>query len=169
MSTRNIIALVLIFISLGCLYPGLFEPILSIVVGADIPILGRLELQNSTNSIISTIETLYREGNALVAFLILFFSVMVPILKAVLLLIVLFIPQVPRRMGIYKFVHVIGKWSMADVFVVGVLIAYLGTQSNSNIEATLHVGFYYFLAYCLISLAAIQIMKIDNMKSEIFD
>ena len=163
MSTRNIIALVLILVSLGCLYPGLFEPILSIVVGADIPILGRLELQNSTNSIVSTIQTLYREGNPLVAFLILFFSVMVPVLKAVLLLIVLFIPQVPRRLGIYNFVHVIGKWSMADVFVVGVLIAYLGTQSNTNIEATLHEGFYYFLAYCLISLVAIQILKVDNV------
>jgi len=90
---------------------------------------------------------------------------MVPILKAVLLLIVIFIPQFPRRIGIYNFVHIIGKWSMADVFVVGVLIAYLGTQSNTNIEATLHSGFYYFLAYCLISLAAIQIIKIDNMKS----
>ena len=164
MSTRNIIALVLILISLGCLYPGLFEPILSIVVGADIPILGRIELQNSTNSIISTIQTLYEEGNPLVSFLILFFSVMVPVLKAVLLLIVLFIPQVPRRLGIYNFVHVIGKWSMADVFVVGVLIAYLGTQSNTNIEATLHQGFYYFLAYCLISLTAIQVMKIDDLK-----
>lgn len=161
MSTRNIIALILILISLGCLYPGLFEPILSIVVGTDIPILGRIELQNSTNSIVSTIQTLNNEGNPLVAFLILFFSVMVPLLKAVLLLVVLFIPQVPRRADIYSFVHVIGKWSMADVFVVGVLIAYLGTQSNTNIEATLHEGFYYFLAYCLISLAAIQIMKID--------
>lgn len=165
MSTRNIIALILILISLGCLYPGLFEPILSLVVGADIPILGRLELQNSTNSIISTIQTLYGEGNPLVAFLILFFSVMVPVLKAVLLLVVLFIPQTPRRAGIYNFVHVIGKWSMADVFVVGVLIAYLGTQSNTNIEASLHEGFYYFLAYCLISLVAVQIMKIDNIKT----
>ena len=164
MSTRNIIALVLIIISLGCLYPGLFEPILSIAVGADIPILGRIELQNSTNSIISTIQTLYKEGNPLVALLILFFSVVVPVLKAVLLLLVLFIPTLPRRHGIYNFVHIIGKWSMADVFVVGVLIAYLGTQSNTNVNASLHEGFYYFLAYCLISLVAIQIIKIDPIE-----
>lgn len=165
MSTRNIIGLILLLISLGCLYPGLFEPILSIVVGADIPILGRLELQNSTNSIISTIQTLYKEGNPLVAFLILFFSVMVPLLKALMLLLVLLIPALPKRKAIFDFVHIIGKWSMADVFVVGVLIAYLGTKSNSNIEASLHVGFYYFLAYCLISLLSIQIMKIEDVKS----
>jgi len=165
MSTRNIIGLILLIISLICLYPGLFEPILSIVVGADIPILGRLELQNSTNSIISTIQTLYEEGNPLVAFLILFFSVMVPLLKALMLLLVLLIPTLPKRKGIFDFVHMIGKWSMADVFVVGVLIAYLGTKSNTNIEAALHSGFYYFLAYCLISLLSIQIMKIDDVKS----
>jgi len=165
MSTRNIIGLILLIISLVCLYPGLFEPILSIVVGADIPILGRIELQDSTNSIISTIQTLYEEGNPLVAFLILFFSVMVPLLKALMLLLVLLIPTLPKRRQIFDFVHLIGKWSMADVFVVGVLIAYLGTKSNTNIEASLHVGFYYFLAYCLISLLSIQIMKIDDVKS----
>ena len=162
MSVRNIVALILIVISLGCLYPGLFESILTIKVGADLPILGRIDLQDSTNSIISTIQTLRNENNGLVAFLILFFSVVVPVLKAVLLLVVLFIPKTPRRKQIYNFVHIIGKWSKADVFVVGVLIAYLGTQSNTNVEATLHVGFHYFLAYCLISLVAIQVMKIED-------
>ena len=162
MSFRNIVALVLIIVSLICLYPGLFEPILSIMIGADIPILGRIELQNSTNSIISTIKTLYEEGNPLVAFLILFFSVVVPILKAVMLLLVLFMPSMPRKESIYNFVYIIGKWSMADVFVVGILIAYLGTQSNSNVDATLHEGFYYFLAYCIISLFAIQVMKVEK-------
>lgn len=165
MSTRNIIGLILLVASLICLYPGLFEPILSIVVGADIPILGRLELQNSTNSIISTIQTLYEEGNPLVAFLILFFSVMVPLLKAIMILAVILIPTLPKRKAIHDFVLIIGKWSMADVFVVGVLIAYLGTKSNTNIEAALHSGFYYFLAYCILSLLSIQILKIHHTKA----
>ncbi|MBT8220230.1 MAG: paraquat-inducible protein A [Bacteroidia bacterium] len=160
MSIRNVIAFVLILVSLVCLYPGLFEPILTLVVGAEIPILGRINLQESTNSIISTIQTLRNEENYLVAFLILFFSIVVPIIKAVLLLIVLFIKTVPRRLQIFKVVHQIGKWSMADVFVVGVLIAYLGTSSNDNIDAYLHDGFYYFLAYCIISLMAIQFMEV---------
>lgn len=162
MSIRNVIALILIVISLICLYPGLFEPILTLVVGAEIPILGRINLQNSTNSVISTIQTLREEENYLVAFLILFFSIVVPIIKAVLLLLVLFVKALPRRVLIFKIVHNIGKWSMADVFVVGVLIAFLGTKSNDNIEAYLHNGFYYFLAYCIISLLAIQFIKVEE-------
>jgi len=90
----------------------------------------------------------------------LFFSVLVPLLKAVFLLMVLFIKKLGARYQLYKFVHSIGKWSMADVFVVGVLIAYLATASEEYINAYLHDGFYYFLAYCLISLASIQVMSV---------
>ncbi|MEO0779788.1 MAG: paraquat-inducible protein A, partial [Bacteroidota bacterium] len=61
----------------------------------------------------------------------------------------------------FQFVRAIGKWSMADVFVVGVFLAFLATRSNENINAALHPGFYYFLAYCLISLLAIQVMKVE--------
>ena len=63
--------------------------------------------------------------------------------------------------GLFNFVKAIGKWSMADVFVVGVFIAYLSTKSNEAISAELYEGFYYFTGYCLISLAAIQAMKIS--------
>lgn len=162
MKPRNIIALALIIISLVCLYPGLTAPILSIKVGAKLPLVGNLTLHESIQSILDTVRTLHENDNTLVAFLILFFSVIVPIIKAVLLLIVLFFKKLKKRMGLYKFVYIIGKWSMADVFVVGVFLAYLATQSNDSIEANIHAGFYYFLAYCLISLLAIQVMKIEE-------
>ena len=72
MNTRNIIALILIIISLCCLYPGLVKPILSIKIGAVLPIVGELSLHESTQSIISTIEELYENKNTLVASLILY-------------------------------------------------------------------------------------------------
>ncbi len=164
MKTRNIIALILIIISLVCLYPGLTEPILSIKVGAKLPIVGNINLHESTQSILKTIQTLNENNNPLVAFLILFFSVIVPLIKAILLLVVLFFKNLKQRMSIHKFVYIIGKWSMADVFVVGVFLAFLATKSNESIEAHIHSGFYYFLAYCLISLLAIQIMKIEEVE-----
>jgi len=162
MKTRHIIALILIIISLICLYPGLTEPVLSIKVGAKIPILGNMTLHESTQSILNTIQTLHENNNTLVAFLILFFSIIVPLIKAILLLVVLFFKNLKQRMGIHKFVYIIGKWSMADVFVVGVFLAFLATKSNESIEANIHSGFYYFLAYCLISLLAIQIINIEE-------
>ena len=53
---------------------------------------------------------------------------------------------------------------MADVFVVGVFIAYLSTKSNSMITAELLSGFYYFTGYCLVSLIGIQIASPEEEK-----
>jgi len=162
MGTRNIIALILIIISLLCLYPGLTYPILSIKVGTTLPIVGEMVLHESTQSIISTIKTLFEQNNTLVAFLILLFSVVVPILKALILIAVLFVKGLGRKKSWFNFVAAIGKWSMADVFVVGVFLAYLATKSDAGITAKIHEGFYFFTAYCIISLIAIQIMKVED-------
>ena len=89
MHIRNIIAVILLIISLVCLFPGLTQPILSLKIGAALPIVGTLTLHESTQSILKTVETLHENNNALVAFLILFFSVIVPLFKAISLLVVL--------------------------------------------------------------------------------
>ena len=46
----------------------------------------------------------------------------------------------------------------------GVFIAYLSTRSNESIEASLHGGFYYFTAYCLLSILGTQL--VERPKSE---
>jgi len=163
MNTRNIIALILIVLSLCFLYPGLVKPIFSIKVGAVLPIVGELNLHESTQSVISTISELYHNNNKLVSGLILVFSVIIPVLKAVLLLLVMFLKKLKSRERIHNFVSIIGKWSMADVFVVGVFLAFLSTKSDNSVNSQLHEGFYYFLAYCIISLIAIQIMDVKSL------
>ncbi|CAF3830511.1 unnamed protein product [Rotaria sp. Silwood1] len=47
---------------------------------------------------------------------------------------------------------------MADVFVVSMFLSYFSAIVISEVEARLLAGFYCFLAYCIISLAATQIM-----------
>ena len=158
MHTRNIVAAILLIISLICLVPGLTQPILSLKIGAALPLVGTLTLHESTQSILKTIQTLNENNNALVAFLILIFSIVVPLFKAISLLSVLLIKKLRNHSRLHKFISFISKWSMADVFVVGVFIAFLSTQSNEALEAKLGVGFYWFLAYCLISIVASQVM-----------
>lgn len=160
MSTRNIIALVLTVISFVLLYFGLFEPLLTIAVGGEFPFVGKVELMNETRSILKTVEDLYNNDNAFVAFLILFFSVVIPIIKGLICLVVLL--RGGKGYQLYKLVYAIGKWSMADVFVVGVFIAWLAIKSQKFISAELHDGFHYFLAYCMVSLLGIQLMKVNN-------
>jgi paraquat-inducible protein A len=162
MNKRNLLSLILIVVSLFCLYPGLTKPIIMIHIGAKIPLLGEFELFERTQSVLESISSLFESNNNLVAWLILIFSVVVPILKAVILLAVLAFKKLPFRKGLYKFVSLIGKWSMADVFVVGVLLAFLATGENESIRAELFEGFYYFASYCVISIVGIQIMDIKQ-------
>jgi len=160
MSTRNKIGFFLILVSLIALYPGLSRPMLTLEVAPTLPLLGKTTFYEQTQSVMESIRFLYEHNNKFVAFLILFFSVTVPVIKAVLLLITLFISSIKYRPEMFQFVSAIGKWSMADVFVVGIFIAFLATGSNESINAYLHDGFYYFLAYCIISIAAIQVIEI---------
>lgn len=162
MHIRNIIAVILLIISLICLFPGLTEPILSLKIGAALPIVGTLTLHESTQSILKTIQTLNENNNALVAFLILLFSIIVPLFKAISLLAVLLIKKLRNNSRLHNFIALISKWSMADVFVVGVFIAFLSSQSNQALEAKLGTGFYWFLAYCLISIVASQVMTTEK-------
>ncbi|MBX2838847.1 MAG: paraquat-inducible protein A [Gammaproteobacteria bacterium] len=159
MTLRSILALVLILASLACLYPGLFQDMLTIRVGKEVPFLGYLDLYEATQSIMQTIETLFVDQNYLVAWLILIFSVVVPVAKILLLLVVLFSPNERLNDTLFQFVSAIGKWSMADVFVVSIFMAALATKSNEAVSATLHSGYYYFTAYCLLSILGTQLIQ----------
>jgi len=133
---------------------------MNITAGTKLPLLGELIIYDETQSIVQTIRSLVDNNNTIVACLIFIFSIAVPVFKALLILLVLLIKKLKYRPLVYQFVAIISKWSMADVFVVGVFIAFLATQSNPNIHASLHAGFYYFTAYCVISIMGIQLASL---------
>ncbi len=159
MLRRNQIALVLTLISLACLAPGLTRPVLTI--SASISVLGNTrEIFRETQSIAESVRSLYESGNAFVASLILLFSIAVPLLKAVLLAVVLWRRNASSNQPVYRFVRAISKWSMADVFVVGVFMAFLAANALDNLDAVAGVGLYYFAAYCLLSNLAFQFLVV---------
>ena len=161
MKKRNIIAFILVLVSFAILIPGLTWPL--ITINASVTFLGRnVELFNQTRSIIQTIRTLHESGNDFVAGLILLFSVLVPFFKGALLVLVLVLRNPTTRTKIYYFVRSISKWAMADVFVVGVYVAYLSAKATENLDAQVEIGFYYFTAYCLVSLLALQFMTVEE-------
>jgi uncharacterized paraquat-inducible protein A len=156
---RNLIAVVLILISLAVLIPGLRQPL--ITIRAEVTILGvSHEMFRDTRSIIQTIRNLHESGNDFVAGLILLFSVIVPFIKSLLLGLLPFIRNGKARLNLFLFVRSISKWAMVDVFVVAIYVAYLAGKAADNFDATVERGFYFFAAYCLLSLAALQFLWI---------
>ncbi|MBL8984178.1 MAG: paraquat-inducible protein A, partial [Gemmatimonadetes bacterium] len=118
MSTRNRLALVLTLVSLVLLVPGLRQPMMTIT--ASISLLGQTrEIFRQTQSILQAVESLWKSGNAFVAGLILLFSVTIPFLKAAAFFVIL-AWKGDRQRRLYLTVRSLSKWSMADVFVVGV-------------------------------------------------
>jgi paraquat-inducible protein A len=160
MTNRNRFAILLALISLGLLWPGLTQPALTIK--ATMEMFGTTrELTNETRSVVGAIQSLRASGNLFVAGLILLFSVLVPVIKAALLLPIFAMRGSTASHRMYSLVQIISKWSMADVFAVGMLIALLVAKGTANLSAIAGPGFYFFAAYCLVSNAAFQLLRID--------
>ncbi|WP_353267383.1 paraquat-inducible protein A [Gemmatimonas sp.] len=160
MSKRNLLALALSLVSLALLWPGLVEPALTI--RATIEMFGsERELTNETRSVVGAIRSLHASGNDFVAGLILLFSVMIPLTKAALLIPIVALRRSPWSYRLYRVVQTISKWSMADVFAVGMLISLLVAKGTANLSAVAGTGFYFFAAYCLVSNAAFQLLRVE--------
>src|SRR3954463_12106682 len=158
MTKRNVLALVLSIISLGLLWPGLTQPALTIK--ATMNFLGATrELTNETRSVVGAAKKLHETGNNFVAALILFFSILVPFIKAALIIPIFALRGSPASDRIYRFVRAISKWAMADVFAVGMLIAFLVAKGTANLAAVAGPGFYFFAAYCLVSNLAFHLLE----------
>ena len=129
---------------------------------------GEVEIYTQTRSIIGAVQNLYRVGSPIPATLILLFSVVVPVTKALLVVMATFMRDIAARQRVLDFVASIAKWSMADVFVVGLFITFLAAQATQTVpgqvgnaplmafDAHFRAGFYWFAAYCLFSLASQQ-------------
>lgn len=191
---RKLITALVILVSLGLLYPGVTQPILTLTgtiekseisrLGIDMlvgeqgdpqmrqlltaissmlglnQVEGQLQAYHNTRSIWGTVNALADTGNLLVAFLVVFFSLVIPVFKLLMQLASLFIARADLRQPLLWLNSRMSKWSMADVFVMGLLVAYLAGSASQQMgdllimQAQLEVGFYYFLAYCLFSVAA---------------
>ena len=144
--------------------PGLVKNIVDPIIDR-VEVSGTVPAFNKTNSILSTAAELYSNNHVPVAGLILLFSVGVPILKALLLIAAHLPLQAMFKRRLLWVSMITSKWSMADVFVVAIFVAFLGAngirvnRALVDFQSDLGPGFYYFLAYCVLSIVATQLLS----------
>lgn len=130
-----------------------------------------------SKSILNVIVLLVEKGDpalVLVALLIGMFSVIFPLVKLSLSALAQFRGEIPRGKVAQFFIFKSGKWSMADVMVLALFMAYLGfggvinsqlTQLENNSgslevfttnNSKLQLGFFIFTAYTILSLLISQ-------------
>jgi|TARA_R110001583_G_scaffold31143_2_gene106926 uncharacterized paraquat-inducible protein A len=121
---------------------------------------GEVEVFRNSRSIIDTIAALYQSHHFVVAMLVGLFSIVIPAVKLITMLILLLpvTPLIKQRLS--KMISVIGKWSMADVFVVAIIVTYMAGNASAGMgdmlktQSQFEIGFYYFLGYCIFSIAS---------------
>ena len=119
---------------------------------------GHIDAYGKTRSIWGTVVELYEHDNRLVAILVALFSVVVPLCKSLMQFVVLAAPRASVSAVLLGLSGAMSKWSMADVFVLALIIAFLGGNADGHfgqlvmMQAQLHQGFWLFLGYCLVSI-----------------
>ena len=168
----NIIALMLFI-------PGIMLPMFSLNMEMTAKLSGSSlssDLVNKELSLLATIQELWQDERILVAILIFVFSICIPLIKTCLVSFAYYKKNTDIERKILNFVAKIGKWSMADVFVVAIFLAILSTNHAETVDSKqmsvlgfklnllvstetlsiVGIGFYYFTAYCLLSLLGTQ-------------
>lgn len=185
--SKKTIGIILTIISFILLIPGIylniFELTLDTKVDAKLVNL-TLTVLEQKRSILGTVGNLIEKKRYLVGILIFLFSVAVPLLKGGLVIFANIKAGEQKREKILNIVNLIGKWSMADVFVVAIFLAFLATTStgvdyqknvglmgmqipvkiNSLMTSTLGSGFYFFLGYCLVSMIGMYFFKQEEVQ-----
>lgn len=128
-----------------------------------IPIEGSVEIFNKTRSVLETMQDLISAGNVFVGLLIGLFAVVVPACKLCLIIFTALIRDSDRKIQLQKFSDLISKWSMSDVFVMGIIVSTMAANATKSsgdavqMSASLGLGFYFFTAYCICSIVSSQL------------
>lgn len=162
-AVRSPLVGVLLASSLVCLGVGVLSPIMSVIGYGEVPLVGTSIVKYSSKSILSAAEQLVQSGKAWVGYMILVFSIATPLAKLGLSLVAAQTGSERARRFALKVVNVIGKWSMADVFVVALLLAAFSLRGNggedTSTNAEVGLGLYFFASYCILSLVTGQILQ----------
>ena len=116
---------------------------------------GRVYFFYQNKSVLQLIKLLYTGGNIPVALIILLFSIIFPAVKLITSFVLLMSPESVYAKSAINVINKIGKWSMADVMVASIFLAYF-SFSNMNMgvdtgSETL-IGLYFFLAFVILSI-----------------
>lgn len=121
--------------------------------GISIPVLQteKLFFWEDSYSLITGVKNLFQEGDIFLGLLIFLFSIVFPISKLGTLFVIWFKKlKKSNRDTILKWLDILARWSMLDVFVVAIMVVI--SKSGGLIDATPQTGIYVFAAAIFLSM-----------------
>ena len=127
--------------------------------------LKKFVLFSNTFSIISGIQTLLQEGKIFLFLIITIFSLLLPATKLIVIFLVLRQKTKEKLQRYLHLMHMYGKWSMLDVFVVGIMVVVV--KIDGMIKVELHYGFYIFTSAVLLTMILTTLVsRLDSTSEE---
>ena len=133
---------------------GLLMPIMMMSIHKDVEYLGDVVLMMESKGVLGSISKLFESKDYVVGASLLLFSIILPLLKTLSMLFVSVFLKNRFAHTIVHFFKLLGKWSMADVFVVATFLVYLSGSKGEMSRAEVQTGLYFFLAYVILSMLA---------------
>ena len=136
---------------------------------------GSVQVFESTRSLLGTMNELIANNHLIVGLLIGLFGVVIPVIKIILTLLSLIFKSKQDKDSVLNISQLLSKWSMSDVFVMAIIVAFLTVNANEQalgavqLSAELQEGFYFFTLYCLLAIAAGQMFEIQRRKCDADD
>lgn len=142
---------------------GISAPAMVIaVISPENAVVNHFVLDHSSRSILGVLSELFSYGHWIIAGSLTIFSVVIPIIKASLTLFAVETSSLASQLKISKFLDLIGKWSMTDVFVAAIILANFAIRADPSTPRTdLIIGFYYFLGYCILSMLVTTVLHLQ--------
>jgi len=143
---------------------GLLMPIMMMSIHKDVQYLGEVVLAMESKGVLGSIAKLFESHDYVVGGALLLFSILLPLLKTLSMLFLALFIENKSAHTVVQFFKMLGKWSMADVFVVAIFLVYLSGGKSETSRAEVQVGLYFFLAYVILSMLAS--LSADKMLQE---
>ena len=140
---------------------GILAPAMVIWTAPNIPMVTgnfNFVLQHQVRGIAAIIWELLTAGHWIIGGFLLLFSIVTPLTKASLTFFVTASHNRALNFRIGEFLHAIGKWSMADVFVAAILLALYALKFQEATKSIPCLGLYYFIGYCMLSLTTTELL-----------
>jgi hypothetical protein len=159
--TRRAVLFALTVVSVAFFLIGILAPAQVIWTAPSIGLAsGQLNfvLQHQVRGIAAIIWELLTKGHWIVGGLLLLFSILTPLTKAGLTFFVTASRSTRVNFIVGEVLHAIGKWSMADVFVAGILLSLFALKAQDATKSIPCLGLYFFIGYCLLSMTTTELL-----------
>lgn len=137
-----------------CLALGMLLPIIKLT---------KFVFWTTEHSLVSTVQVLLADGQTFLGLTVLIFSIVLPILKMLYLLLVSTLPvsEITRQHRRLKAIEWLGKWSMHDVLVLSLTIFFIKSQGVWD-AASLN-GVYFFTAAVVLMILSYAWLRNDGL------